>query len=87
MGPTVLYPVVAPWKLEWPVVDWCLDLKRRGQGRVDLVEAFRYCISKGYSDFTLVYTDGPKDPETGVTGYEVAVPDKRIEINSRHTSI
>lgn len=55
MSPTVIYPVVAPWKLEWPVVDWyLLDLKRRGKGRGDLVEAFRYCINKGYSDFTLV---------------------------------
>ena len=38
---------------------------------------------KKYSDFTQVYTDGAKKPETGVTGYGVAIPVKRIGINRR----
>ena len=34
-----------------------------------------------YSDYMLIYTDGAKEPETGVAGFGVAVPAKGTEIN------
>ncbi len=40
MSPTVVYPMVAPWLLVWPDIDWyLLELKRK---ETDLVNAFKY---------------------------------------------
>ena len=60
-----------------------LEVKRKEKGKIDLVGAFKYHVMKEYSDFTQVYTDGAKKPETGVTGYGVTIPVKRIGINRR----
>ncbi len=84
MSPTVVYPIVAPWLLVWPDIDWyLLELKRKEKDQIDLVNAFKYLINKDYKEFVHVYTDGSKKPETGVTGYGVAIPAKGIGINRR----
>ena len=83
-SPIVIYPKVAPWKLEWPDVDWhVLEVKRKGKGQIDLVNVFEHHIIEKCSGFIQVYTDGVKEPETGLTGIEVAVPAKGIGINRR----
>lgn len=84
ISPIVVYPAVAPWMLVWPEVDWyLLEAKRKGIGTTDLVNAFRYHVMKEYSDFTQIYTDSAKQPDTEVTGFGMAVPEKRIGINRR----
>ncbi len=84
MSPTVVYPMEAPWLLVWPDIDWyLLELKRKEKDQIDLVNAFKYLINKDYKEFVHVYTDGSKKPETGVTGYGVAIPAKGIGINRR----
>ncbi len=84
MSPIVVYPMVAPWLLFWPDIDWyLLELKRKEKDQIDLVNAFKYLINKDYKEFVHVYTDGSKKPETGVTGYGVAIPAKGIGINRR----
>ena len=50
---------------------------------VDLVSVFKCHVMSEYSDFTHLYTDGVKQPETGVTGFGVTVPAKGIGINRR----
>jgi len=43
ISPSVVYPVVAPWTLVWPEVDWyLLDVKRKEKGKGDLLSAFEY---------------------------------------------
>ena len=38
---------------------------------------------KEYSEFTQIYTDGAKKPETRLRGFGVAIPAKGIGINRR----
>ena len=77
ISPSVVYLVVAPWMLVWPAVDWyLLEVKRKEKDKIDLVSAFECHVMQEYSDFTQVYTDGAKKPETEVTGYGVAIPVK-----------
>jgi len=73
ISPSVDYPVVAPWTLVWPEVDWyLLDLKREEKRKGDLLSAFEYRVMKLNSEYTIIYTDGAKKPETGMTGFGVA---------------
>ena len=45
ISPLVIYPKVAPWKLEWPDVDWhVLEVKRKEKGQIDLVNVFEHPI-------------------------------------------
>lgn len=82
--PAVVFPVVPPWLLETPPVDWyLLDLKRKLKGRVDLVSAFHFHSLNEYPGCIHVFTDGAKSPDTGITGFGIAVPSKNIEINRR----
>ena len=85
ISPSVVYPAVAPWMLEWPVVDWRLLEERRAGRGVDLVGAFEGLVRDWYGGFTLVYTDGSRDPGTGVTGFGVTAPGWGASV-SRRTS-
>ena len=38
-----------------------------------------------YSDYVNIFTDGAKQPETGITGFGVVVPSKNIELSRRST--
>lgn len=76
--------ITQAWLLEWPEIDWyLLEVKRKEKGQTDLVNAFKYHITREYNDFMLIYTDGAKEPETGVTGFGVAVAAKGILVNRR----
>ncbi len=45
-------------------IDWCLlEVKR-----TYLVSAFNYHVTKEYNEFTQIYMDGAKKPETGDIG-------------------
>uniref|UniRef100_A0A8C2Q875 Reverse transcriptase n=1 Tax=Cyprinus carpio TaxID=7962 RepID=A0A8C2Q875_CYPCA len=85
---TVVYPEMAPWKLVWPEVDWyVLEEKRRAKGGINLKMVFNNRIAEKYNDYTQVYTDGAKEPETEVTGLSVVVPSKGIGINRRTSNM
>ena len=72
----------------WPEVYWyLLEAKRKEKGMVDLVSVFRCHVMTEYSDFTHIYTDGAKQPETGVTGFGVAVPAKVTGITRRTSNV
>ena len=84
ISPPVVYPEEAPWRLVCPRVDMSLlEIKRTGKKTVDLLSAFSYLISQEYQDFVQVYTDGAKNPDTGATGFGVAVPGKGVGIYRR----
>nr|XP_055031454.1 uncharacterized protein LOC129420520 [Misgurnus anguillicaudatus]XP_055031455.1 uncharacterized protein LOC129420520 [Misgurnus anguillicaudatus]XP_055031456.1 uncharacterized protein LOC129420520 [Misgurnus anguillicaudatus] len=86
LSPTVVFPALAPWKMMWPEVDWfVLEEKRKAREEIDLVSVFKNRVGEEYGNFIQIYTDGAKDPETGVTGFGVAIPGQQIEI-SRRTS-
>ena len=81
---TVVWPEVAPWRMVWPEVDWCLlELRRKGEGE-DLVRAHSGCMGGVYDGWVQVYTDGSR-AESGVTGLGVAVPERGIGISRRTT--
>lgn len=84
ISPPVVFPVEAPWRLVCPRVDMSLlEIKRTGKKTVDLLSAFSHLINQEYQDFVQVYTDGAKNPDTGVTGFGVAVPGKGVGIYRR----
>ena len=83
--PSIVYPEVAPWRLEWPDVDWGLLECRKSGEVVDLVGAFETLVKGKYGRYTQVFTDGSKDPETGMTGFGVVVPGRQASINRRTT--
>lgn len=61
ISPSVVYPVVAPWTLVWPDIDWyLLEVKRKEKGKINLVSALNYHVLEEYGDFTHIYTDGAK---------------------------
>ena len=65
-------------------MDWfVLDIKKREREQIDLASVFNIHLLVEYSEYVHVFTDGAKQPETGVTGFGVAVPSKRIEVNRR----
>ncbi|CAJ1057143.1 RNA-directed DNA polymerase from mobile element jockey [Xyrichtys novacula] len=81
---TIVYPAMPPWKMIWPTVDWSvMGKKRKEGGQVSLVSVVNQRLREEYSGFVQVYTDGAKQPETGVTGLGVVVPSRGIEINRR----
>ncbi len=50
-----------------PEVDWhILEIKRKEE-RVDLVGVFNDHVTEVYKNYTQIYTDGTKNPETGIT--------------------
>jgi len=52
LSPAVVFPMVAPWVLVWPDIDWyLLELKRKEKDQIDMVGAFNYHINKEYKDF------------------------------------
>lgn len=59
------------------------EVKREEKGVVDLVGVFNHHVMSKYSEFVHIYTDGSKQPETGVTGFGVAIPSRGIGINRR----
>uniref|UniRef100_A0A3B3BBF5 Reverse transcriptase domain-containing protein n=1 Tax=Oryzias melastigma TaxID=30732 RepID=A0A3B3BBF5_ORYME len=82
--PVLVFPITSPWMFVYPDVDWCLlDLKRESKGRGDLKGAFHFFSQLAYAEFTQVFTDGTKNPDTGITGFGVAVPSKNVGINRR----
>ncbi|CAJ1053397.1 uncharacterized protein LOC119229131 [Xyrichtys novacula] len=81
---TVVYPAMPPWRMVWPTVDWSvMGKKRKEGGQVGLISVVNQRLREEYSGFVHVYTDGAKQPETGVTGLGVVVPSRGIEINRR----
>ena len=59
------------WELREAVVDLeMLERKRRDRGR-DLVETFHRYVGGKYSGYRMVYTDGSKEVDSGVTGQQV----------------
>lgn len=80
---SIVHPVIAPWKMRCPEVDWYLLEVKRKEESADLVGVFNDYITEVYKNFTQIYTDGTKNPETGVTGMGVVVPARGIEINRR----
>lgn len=48
---------------------------------------FNNRIAEKYNDYTQVYTDAAKEPETEVTGLSVVVPSKGIGINRRTSNM
>ncbi len=63
--------------------DWhLLEIKRKEES-VDLVGVFNDHITEVYKNYTQIYTDGTKNPETGITGIGVVVPARGIEVNRR----
>ncbi len=80
---TIVHSVMAPWKMKCPEVDWhLLEIKRKEES-VDLVGVFNDHITEVYKNYTQIYTDGTKNPETGITGIGVVVPARGIEVNRR----
>ncbi len=68
---TIVHSDMAPWKMKCPEVDWhLLEIKRKEES-VDLVGMFNDHITEVYKNYTQIYTDGTKNPETGITGIEV----------------
>ena len=84
VSPTVVYPEMAPWRMVWPKVDWCLLELRRGGEEVDLARAHGRCMGGVYGGWVQVYTDGSR-AESGVSGFGVAVPERGIGISRRTT--
>ncbi len=69
--------------MKCPEVDWhLLDIKRKEE-HIDLVGVFNDHITEVYKNYTQIYTDGTKNPETGITGIGVVVPAWGIEVNRR----
>ncbi|CAI5655849.1 uncharacterized protein LOC102079324 [Oreochromis niloticus] len=80
--PAVVFPVVPPWLLETPSVDWyLLDLKRKLKGRLDLVSAFQFHRLNEYPECIHVFTDGAKNLDNEITVFGIAVPSKNIGMN------
>ena len=83
LSPTVEYPVMAPWRMVLPDVDWSLLELKRERRHVDFVRVANQYVLGEYRDFIEIYSDGAKQPETGMTGFGVVVPSKGIELNKR----
>ena len=52
ISPIVIYPVEAPWKLEWPDVDWhVLEVNRKEKDQIDFVNVFEHHIMEKCNGF------------------------------------
>lgn len=72
ISPSVVYPVITPWMIIWPNIDWyLLEVKRKEKDSFDSISAFNYHM-KEYSHYIQINMVGAKKPETGVTGFGVA---------------
>lgn len=68
----------------WPDIDWYL-LEKKKKGKFVLVNVLKCKVMREYKDYLQIFTVGSKEPETGLTGFGAAVPDKGVGI-SRRTS-
>lgn len=58
---------------------YLLEFRSKAKGQIDLVSAFKYHIG-GNMVIVCRYINGTKEPHIGVTGSEVDVPAKGVEI-------
>ena len=79
----VVWPERPWWVLREAVVDLeILDRKRRDRGR-DLAEEFYRYVGEKYRGYRMVYTDGSKEVDRGVTGAAVVVVEEGVVISRR----
>ncbi len=82
---TVVWPSIPMWKFESPIVDLEVLQTKIVNNQVDLVSEFNRHVNQKYITFKQVFTDGSKDPITGVTGAVIVVPSQMSKM-SRRTS-
>ncbi|XP_061925778.1 uncharacterized protein LOC133664840 [Entelurus aequoreus] len=85
-SPTVPYSCTPPWLFIEPTIHFEIQqqLKKRNRQASAGGVAEGY-LEKHFSDKTLIFTDGSKDPDTGRTGAAVFIPQYKIHIKKRTT--
>ena len=81
--PTVIWPAIPVWQLHVPEIDLTLLERKEKDPEVELVYSFHCHIEERYHDCVLIFTDGSKDQESGVTGAAFFVPKMRVQGSQR----
>lgn len=84
--PTVPISSIPPWLFPLPRVD--LNIQRELKEKKELLPVWRIVqnyFASNYSDSTIIFTDGSKDPETGRAGAAVYIPVSNTHIKKRVT--
>ena len=73
-----------PWKLTQPDIRLTLSQKFTKSDLPDLIKSITLDhIDKFYSDYTCIYTDGSKDPESGLVASAYVIPSLQIQYSER----
>ena len=64
----VLWPSVPLWELEVPKIDLKVLEFKSDNPESNLVHQFQCRVIERYKDHIFIFTDGSKDPETGIKG-------------------
>lgn len=79
---TVHFAENEPWTYKVPGVDKYLlddlDLKKKEKEAADLLSAFTFWVSRQYTNYVKIYTDGSKDPQQHTSGAAVCIPDRQM---------
>lgn len=83
-SPTVPYPITPPWLFPPLIVDLHLQEEiKRHKGKGNWAEIVDDRLRSVYKSFIAVFTDGSKDPKSGLTGFAFTIPELKISIKER----
>ncbi|KAL2088359.1 hypothetical protein ACEWY4_015258 [Coilia grayii] len=77
--PGALWPVIPVWQLDVPDIDLLLLQLKEKDPEVELVYSFYCHVEDRYGDCILIFTDGSKDQDTGVTGAAFLVQGMNVQ--------
>uniref|UniRef100_A0A671QEF9 Reverse transcriptase domain-containing protein n=1 Tax=Sinocyclocheilus anshuiensis TaxID=1608454 RepID=A0A671QEF9_9TELE len=84
IAPSVATSAIPPWLFPMPVVDIQLYEEKHNQERSMLTNiAVQQYIEQTYYSILQIYTDGSKDPESGITAAAVYIPQFKVKISKR----
>lgn len=83
-SPTVPYPITPPWLFPPLIVDLHFQEEiKRHKGKGNWAEIVDDRLRSVYKSFLAVFTDGSKDPKSGLTGFAFTIPELKISIKER----
>ncbi len=84
IAPSVASSAIPPWLFPMPVVDTQLYEEKHNKERSILTHtAVQQYIEQTYYSTVKIYTDGSKDPESGITAAAVYIPQFKVKISKR----
>ncbi len=83
IAPSVATSAIPPWLFPMPVVDIQLYEEKHKEKSILTNIAVQQYIELTYYSTVQIYTDGSKDPESGITAAAVYIPQFKVKISKR----